>query len=168
MSAWESVRLRASTWPDLRVGVSASDRERPLVAVANCTLIARRSHGCGSSPRWCREDPAACCVGSEGLKQRGRQPIRRGVRGGSPALQVRALQIPGIMRTVQRSPVASVIWADIPLWSACVKGWSPTWQQCWQHHRPAAPDRCSNRRAVLRRTRLPRSIRLLRARRGRG
>ena len=26
-------------------------------------------------------------VRSEGLKQRGRQPIRRGVRGGSPALQ---------------------------------------------------------------------------------
>ena len=25
-------------------------------------------------PRWCREDPAACRVGSEGLKQRGRQP----------------------------------------------------------------------------------------------
>jgi hypothetical protein len=41
--------------------------------------------GCGVSPRWCREDPAACRVGSEGLKQRGRQPIRRGVRGGSPA-----------------------------------------------------------------------------------
>jgi hypothetical protein len=36
------------------------------------------------SPRWCWKDPAACRVGSEGLKQRGRQPIRRGVRGGSP------------------------------------------------------------------------------------
>ena len=47
LSAWESVRLRPSTWPDLRVGVSASDRERPLVAGANCTLIARRSQGCG-------------------------------------------------------------------------------------------------------------------------
>jgi len=42
LSAWESVRLRRSTWPDLRVGVSASDRERPLVAGVNCTLIARR------------------------------------------------------------------------------------------------------------------------------
>ena len=41
LSAWESVRLRPFTWPDLRVGVSASDRERPLVAGANCTLIAR-------------------------------------------------------------------------------------------------------------------------------
>jgi hypothetical protein len=29
---------------------------------------------------------------SEGLKQRGRQPIRRRVRGGSPAMQLRALQ----------------------------------------------------------------------------
>src|SRR5580693_7331037 len=38
----------------------------------------------GGPPRWCREDPAACRVGSEGLKQRGRQPIRCGVRGGSP------------------------------------------------------------------------------------
>jgi hypothetical protein len=47
LSAWESVRLRPSTWPDLRVGVSASDRERPLVAGANCTLIARRSRGRG-------------------------------------------------------------------------------------------------------------------------
>ena len=47
LSAWESVRLRPSTWPDLRVGVSASDREDPLVAGANCTLIARRSQGCG-------------------------------------------------------------------------------------------------------------------------
>jgi hypothetical protein len=52
LSAWESVRLRPSTWPDLRVGVSASDRERPLVTGANCTLIARRSQGCGVLPRW--------------------------------------------------------------------------------------------------------------------
>ena len=36
------------------------------------------------SPRWCREDPAACRVGSEGLKQRGRQSIRTGGRGRSP------------------------------------------------------------------------------------
>ena len=41
LSAWEAVRLRPSTWPDLRVGVSASDRERPLVAGANCTLMAQ-------------------------------------------------------------------------------------------------------------------------------
>ena len=47
--------------------------------------------GCGVLPGWCREDPVACRVGSEGLKQRGRQPIRRGVRGGSPALELRAL-----------------------------------------------------------------------------
>ena len=41
LSAWESVRLRPSIWPDLRVGVSASDREKPLVAGANCTTITR-------------------------------------------------------------------------------------------------------------------------------
>jgi hypothetical protein len=40
--------------------------------------------GCGVPPSWCREDPAACRVGSEGLKQRGRQPIRTGARGRSP------------------------------------------------------------------------------------
>jgi hypothetical protein len=48
--------------------------------------------GVRGSPRWCREDPAACRAGSEGLKQRGRQPIRRGVRGGSPGYG-RVLQV---------------------------------------------------------------------------
>jgi hypothetical protein len=42
LSAWESVRLRRSTWPDLWVRVFASDRKRPLVARANCTLIAQQ------------------------------------------------------------------------------------------------------------------------------
>ena len=42
LSAWESVRLWHSTWTDLWVRVSASDRETPLVAGANCTLVARR------------------------------------------------------------------------------------------------------------------------------
>ena len=55
--------------------------------------LERANSGCGVSPCWCREDPAACRVGSEGLKQRGRQPIRRGVRGGSPAFQLCALLI---------------------------------------------------------------------------
>jgi hypothetical protein len=31
LSAWESVLSGPVTWPDLRGGVSASDRERPLV-----------------------------------------------------------------------------------------------------------------------------------------
>jgi hypothetical protein len=35
--------VRAVTWPDLRVGVSASDRERPLVAGVNGPLMARRA-----------------------------------------------------------------------------------------------------------------------------
>jgi hypothetical protein len=35
--------IRSVVRPDLRFGVSASDRERPLVAGANGTLIARRS-----------------------------------------------------------------------------------------------------------------------------
>jgi hypothetical protein len=43
-------------------------------------------------------------VGSEGLKQRGRQPIRRGVRGGSPALQLRALLTRSKILNVQRHP----------------------------------------------------------------
>jgi hypothetical protein len=49
-------------------------------------------------------DPAACRVGSEGLKQRGRPPRRRGVRGGSPALQLRELLIRSKVRLVQVSP----------------------------------------------------------------
>jgi hypothetical protein len=115
LSAWESVRLRPSTWSDLRVGVSASDRERPLVAGANCTLIARRSQGCGVPPRWCREDPAACRVGSEGLKQRGRQPIRRGVRGGSPecARQFQALVALVLAVSLYRRERATLSWGFI-------------------------------------------------------
>jgi hypothetical protein len=81
LSAWESVRLRPSTWPDLRVGVSASDRERPLVAGANCTTIT----GYGVPPRWRREDPAACRVGSEGLKQRGDSPYAAGSGAAAPS-----------------------------------------------------------------------------------
>ena len=34
-SAWESVPSRPVTWPDLRRGVSAGDRERPLVTEVN-------------------------------------------------------------------------------------------------------------------------------------
>jgi hypothetical protein len=41
LSAWESVRLQRFTWPDLRIRMSAGDRERPLITEANCTLIAR-------------------------------------------------------------------------------------------------------------------------------
>jgi hypothetical protein len=73
----------------------------------------RATHGrCGVLPRRRREDPAACRVGSEGLKQRGRQPIRRGVRGGSPALQLRALQIRRSRRIVQGRPLRAVRWAQ--------------------------------------------------------
>jgi hypothetical protein len=60
-----------SAWP----GPSLSRRPRRRRAL---------TRGAGSSPRWCREDPAACRVGSEGLKQRGRQSIRTGARGGAP------------------------------------------------------------------------------------
>jgi hypothetical protein len=84
--------------PDLPGEAPVSDRDEPLVTGSNGTLMAR-PWGAGS-PHWCREDPAACRVGSEGLKQRGRQLIRSGVRGGSPALQLRALLI--------RSPVPGV------------------------------------------------------------
>jgi len=43
LSAWEAVPSGPVTWPDLRGGVSASDRERPLVTGVNGPLMARRS-----------------------------------------------------------------------------------------------------------------------------
>ena len=41
LSAWESVPSGPVTWPDLRVGVSASDRDGPLVTGVNGPLMAR-------------------------------------------------------------------------------------------------------------------------------
>jgi hypothetical protein len=43
LSAWESVPSGPVTWPDLRVSVSASDRERPLFTGVNGPLMARPS-----------------------------------------------------------------------------------------------------------------------------
>jgi hypothetical protein len=78
------------------------------------------------------EDPAACRVGSEGLKQRGRQPIRRRVRVGSPALQLRALQIRSSGQVVQDRPVVSALWTDVPGLSSRADSRLRPWQQCWQ------------------------------------
>jgi hypothetical protein len=56
LSALESVWLQRSTWPDLRVRVSASDRERPLVACcqgplhANCTMGRQDNQALGLRP----------------------------------------------------------------------------------------------------------------------
>ena len=43
LSAWESVPSGPVTCPDLRGGVSASDRERPLITGVNGPLMARLS-----------------------------------------------------------------------------------------------------------------------------
>ena len=43
LSAWEAVPSGPVTWPDLRRGVSASDRERPLITGFNGPLMARRT-----------------------------------------------------------------------------------------------------------------------------
>jgi hypothetical protein len=43
LSAWEAVPSGPVTWPDLRRGVSASDRERPPVTGVNGPLMARRT-----------------------------------------------------------------------------------------------------------------------------
>ena len=43
LSAWESVPSEPVTWPDLRGGICASDRERPVFAGVNGTLMARRT-----------------------------------------------------------------------------------------------------------------------------
>jgi hypothetical protein len=42
LSAWKSVPSGPVIWPDLRGGVSASDRERPLFTGVNGPLMARR------------------------------------------------------------------------------------------------------------------------------
>jgi hypothetical protein len=42
LSAWEAVPSGPVTWPDLRDGVSADDRKRPLVTGVNGPLMARR------------------------------------------------------------------------------------------------------------------------------
>ena len=42
LSAWESVPSGPVTWPDLRGGLSASDRERPHFTGVNGPLMARR------------------------------------------------------------------------------------------------------------------------------
>jgi len=43
LSAWEAVPSGPVTCPDLRRGVSASDREKPLVTGVNGPLMARRT-----------------------------------------------------------------------------------------------------------------------------
>ena len=96
--------------------------------------------GVRGSPRWCREDPAACRVGSEGLKQRGRQPIRRGVRGGSPALQLGALLIRRSGHIAQDRPSLAARWADIPGLSARDRRCPAAWQQYWQQSRRDGTD----------------------------
>jgi len=42
LSAWKAVPSGPVTWPDLRGGLSASDRERPFFTGVNGTLMARR------------------------------------------------------------------------------------------------------------------------------
>ena len=61
LSAWESVRSGRVMRPDLRVGVSASDRERPLVTGVNGPLMARSGDSglAGASDRPLRPELAA-------------------------------------------------------------------------------------------------------------
>ena len=128
----------------------------PLCRRALARLVHRFVHTSGSwsplslgvraPPRWCREDPAACRVGSEGLKQRGRQPIRRGLRGGSPAWQLRALQIHRNGHAVQDCPLPVMCWADVPGLSARDRPCPAAWQQYWQQTAEATqePNRISS------------------------
>jgi hypothetical protein len=89
--------LRASTLADLRCRMSASDRGIPLVAEANCTLIAR-------VPR-------------------------------IPDLLIRRSG-----RVVQKRPLRSVRWADIPQLSTRGERRPAAWQQYWQQSRPNGVD----------------------------
>jgi hypothetical protein len=91
LSAWESVPSGPVTWPDLRGGVSASDRERPLVTGVNGPLMARRSWPRIIVARRDRRQRRATswygwvCFGHDTPKratdQCQRPPIRRGLRG---------------------------------------------------------------------------------------
>ena len=45
LSAWEAVPSGPVAWPDLRDGLSASDRERPFFTGVNGPLMARRPRG---------------------------------------------------------------------------------------------------------------------------
>jgi hypothetical protein len=63
LSAWESVPSGPVTCPDLRFGVPASDRERPLVTGVNGPLMAQAGKR-GSPVRGSR---ASCCRSSRGL-----------------------------------------------------------------------------------------------------
>jgi hypothetical protein len=70
-----------------------------------------------------------------GLRQRGRQPIRRGVRGGSPALELCALLIRKSGHIVQNCPSRLVRWAVIPALYVPVRRRPVAWQQDWQQSR---------------------------------
>src|ERR1700722_5062187 len=61
LSAWESVPSGPVTWPDLRDGLSTSDRERPLITGVNGPLMARPSSpkADASEPR-ARSNAAGC------------------------------------------------------------------------------------------------------------
>jgi hypothetical protein len=67
LSAWESVPSGPVTWPDLRSGLSASDRERPLITGVNGPLMARVTITSGATfrfsgyiPSWLRS--YECCA----------------------------------------------------------------------------------------------------------
>jgi hypothetical protein len=83
--------------PDLHGKGSTTDRERPPITKANGTPIM----GCGFPRAGAGKILPRAAQAVEGLKQGGRQPIRRGVRGGSPALQLRALLIRSLVLSVR-------------------------------------------------------------------
>jgi hypothetical protein len=78
--------------------------------------------------------PAACRVGSEGLKQRGRQPIRRGVRGGSPALQCASFRSVGVRTSseiVRPSSCAGPTFQSCPYGTALSSGLAAVLGNSW-------------------------------------
>jgi hypothetical protein len=64
LSAWESVQSRPSIWPDLRSGLSVSDRESPRFTLVNGPLMARRLDHVEGRPSAFRTGQIPSCHGS--------------------------------------------------------------------------------------------------------
>ena len=158
LSAWEAVPSGPVTWSDLRGGVSASDRERPLVTGVNGPLMARRSPGmtCARTVETnlggCSKPNRISSSGRHGsdpfrLDQRARSVLRVPRRTALNCNPNCNPQIRSNGRTVQNRPALVTCWANVPGLSSSVDSWLQLWQQRWQQsqHPLAIVVICSDR-----------------------